>query len=386
MKPFCTIGLFIISLFTLPVYAQDSADKVHKLSINGYVKSLQALTFNKDFSDFLSANLIHNRINLKWKPSVTVTAAAEFRNRLFWGEEVKNTPGFTAMLRNPNEVLDLSKVWIDNKGLVLHTSIERLWAEYRQQKWNVRIGRQRINWGIATNWNPNDIFNTYNFLDFDYEERAGSDAVKIQYSFTDFSHIELASNLSVEKNKRVVAAKYFLNRSGYDMQALAGLYHDKLTLGTGWAGSIGNAGFKGEAQLFFNGKDSGISFSGVMEADYVFEKGWYINGAVLYSSQGMTRPVSGWTKFEFSPSPEKLMPAMWNVGFTGAKEITPLFSARLSTVFSPKVNLLILLPSLSYSLTEDLGADLVWQSFFGEADTGFRGISHRAFLRMKWSF
>ncbi|MBL7745260.1 MAG: hypothetical protein JNN00_17430 [Chitinophagaceae bacterium] len=386
MKPFCIIVLLITGLFNLPVPAQDSTGKVHKLSVNGYIKSMQSLTFDKDFSDLISGNIIHNRINLKWKPSGSITAVAEFRNRLFWGEEVKNTAGFTAMLTGPNDVLDMSKVWIDNKGLVLHTNTERLWAEYRQQKWNIRVGRQRINWGIATNWNPNDIFNTYNFLDFDYEERPGSDAAKVQYSFTDFSHIEVASDFSGKRSKTVMAAKYFLNRVGYDMQLLAGLYHGKFTLGAGWAGNIGNAGFKGESQIFLNGKDSGVSFNYVMEVDYVFEKGWYINGAVLYSGEGMNRPATGWTSFDFSPSPKRLMPTRWNVVFTGAKEITPLFSIRLSAVYSPKVNLVILLPSCSYSLTEDLGMDIIWQSFFTELNRQFQGINHRAFLRIKWNF
>lgn len=378
--------LSLIALFSLRLTAQDSTEKENKFTINGYIKNLQTLTFNKEFSDLISGNLLHNRVNLKWKPSATITATAEFRNRLLWGEELRNTPGFVNMLRNQNEVLDMSKVWVDNKGLLLHTNVERLWAEYRRSKWNIRLGRQRINWGIATNWNPNDIFNTYNFLDFDYEERSGSDAIKGQYSFTDFSNIEIASNLSGQKNKTVLAAKYFLNRFGYDMQLLTGFYHDKFTIGTGWAGSIGNAGFKGEAQLFVSGKDSGTSFNCILEADYVFEKGLYINGAILCSSEGIRKPVTDWTKIEFSPSPVKLMPARWNIVFSGAKEITPLFSARFSTVYSPKVNLLIVLPSFSYSLTEDLDTDIVWQSFFAELDQHFEAVSHRCFLRIKWSF
>ena len=55
--------------------------------------------------------------------------------------------------------------------------------DYRDNKINFRIGRQRINWGTTTIWNPNDIFNAYNFLDFDYEERPGMDGGKFQYIF-----------------------------------------------------------------------------------------------------------------------------------------------------------------------------------------------------------
>jgi hypothetical protein len=299
---------------------------------------------------------------------------------------MRSIPDFKNLLRNTNEVLNLSKIWIDNRNLLLHTNIERLWFEYRKEKWNIRLGRQRINWGIATTWNPNDIFNTYNFLDFDYEERSGSDAVKAQYSFTDFSNIEIAASPSDKKDKTVIAAKYFLNKWSYDMQLLAGIYQGKITAGIGWAGSIGDAGFKGEGQLFINGKDSGTSFNGTIESDYVFDNGWYLSGALLYCSKGLANTVNDWSKIDFSPSPIKLMPTRWNIVFTGTKEFSPLLSGRMSFVYSPKVNLFILLPSFSYSLTDNFTADLVWQSFFTELNSRFEAVNHRCFLRIKWNF
>jgi hypothetical protein len=387
MKPVLKIRLLLLlPVFNSCLFAQDSVQKANKLTVNGYIKNLQTLNFNKDFKELITGNLLHNRINLKWKPSPTITAAAEFRSRIFWGEEVSEIPGFKYLLRNDNEVLDMSKIWMERKNFLFHTNIERLWLEYRKQKWNIRVGRQRINWGITTTWNPNDIFNTYNFLDFDYEERAGSDAVKAQYLFNDFSNIEIAASPSDKKDKTVAAIKYFLNKWGYDLQWLAGVYRDRVTTGIGWAGNIGDAGFKGEGQLFFNGKDSAAYFNCTVESDYVFNNGWYINGAFLYNSKGLTSSVSDWSKIDFSPSPLKLMPARWNIVLTNTKEFTPLLSARISLVYSPKINLVILLPSFSYSLAENFTADLVWQSFFAELDKSFEAVSHRCFLRVKWNF
>lgn len=34
-------------------------------------------------------------------------------------------------------------------------------------------------------WNPNDWFNTYNYFDFDYEERPGTDAIRVRVYFKD---------------------------------------------------------------------------------------------------------------------------------------------------------------------------------------------------------
>ncbi|MFN8690052.1 MAG: hypothetical protein ACK5XL_08630, partial [Cyclobacteriaceae bacterium] len=130
---------------------------------------------NNDFSQLITGNLIHNRLNFRFKPVKGFTAAMEMRNRFFWGEEVKLTPDFPAGLKYSSEWADLSVAWVETESMVLYTNIDRLWMEYASDVWNVRIGRQRINWGITTTWNPNDLFNTYNFLDFDYEERPSAD-------------------------------------------------------------------------------------------------------------------------------------------------------------------------------------------------------------------
>ncbi|MBL0358240.1 MAG: hypothetical protein IPP72_15825 [Chitinophagaceae bacterium] len=71
------------------------------------------------------------------------------RIALFWGEEIRYTPGLAMQLRNENEMLNLQKIWIEKPGLLLHTNVERLYADWRRGEWNVRLG-QRINWGITT--------------------------------------------------------------------------------------------------------------------------------------------------------------------------------------------------------------------------------------------
>ena len=156
MKPL--LQIFIFFNFVIPVYSQDTSASPKKIIINGYIKDLQTLTFNKNFKDLVSGNLIHNRFNIKWKPSEKITIAAEFRNRFFWGEEVKQTPDFSSQIKNENEKVNLQVIWIDNGSMVLHTNTERLYFDYRDEKINFRVGRQRINWGLTTTWNPNDIF------------------------------------------------------------------------------------------------------------------------------------------------------------------------------------------------------------------------------------
>lgn len=384
MKKF--LPIFFALLTVILSKAQDSAGLPKKIIINGYVKNLETLTFNKDFKDIISGNLVHNRINLKWKPSGKITAAVEFRNRLFWGEEVKLTPGYASLLRNENEMVNLQKAWIQNKSLVVHTNVERLYVEYNDDKLNVRIGRQRINWGMNTTWNPNDIFNTYNFLDFDFEERPAVDGAKFRYIFGNFFQIEAAYSHAGKKGRDAAALQFYLNKWGYDMQFISGLYNRHITLGTGWAGSIKDAGFKGEIQYFFANKDSTDHLNLSLEGDYMFKKGWYMNLGLLYNDHGLNEPVNNWETINLKLSPENLMPTKWNMIISGAKELTPLLSANMSVLYAPGTQLLIFFPSLQYNIAANLDVTLVWQSYFAELKNVFGAVNHRCFLRIKWSF
>ncbi len=380
------LSILLSLQIVLFINAQDTTDLPKKLTISGYVKDLQKLNFDKNFKELVTGNLIHNRLNIKWKPSERVTAATEFRNRLYWGEEVRLTPGFASLLRNDNEKVNLQKAWIKSKSLVLHTNVERLYFDYQDTELNICIGRQRINWGLTTTWNPNDIFNVYNFLDFDYEERPGVDGGKAQYIFSNSFKAELAYAHTGEKNGDVAALKYAFNKWNYDMQFITGWYNSHPTLGAGWAGYIADAGFKGEAQYFFGSKDSTDHFNMSLEGDYMFKKGWYVNVGLLYNNHGLDKPLHNWDTINLKLSPVNLMPTKWNVMITTAKEFTPLLSGNMSVLYAPGTNLFILFPSLQYNIAANLDVNLVWQSFFAELGNQFGAVNHQCFLRMKWSF
>ena len=366
--------------------AQDSTAFPRKFTINGYIKTLQTLNFNKDFSDLVSDNLLHNRINLKWQPSSKVSYVLEFRNRMFWGEEVKITPGFASLLKNENEKLNLQKVWIDQKSLVLLSNIERMYSDFKVNKLNVRIGRQRINWGMTTTWNPNDLFNSYNFLDFDYEERSGVDGGIINYFHNDQFNTELAFAKTGMENGDIVALKYNLNKWNYDFQLITGWYNQHATLGTGWAGSIKDAGFKGEFQYYFTDKESTGHLNLSMEGDYMFKNDWYINLGLLLNSRGLDQPITDLNALNIKISPENLMPSQWNFMLTIAKELYPLFTSNVSLIYAPGTNQLIIYPTFQYNLAANLDVNLIWQSYFAELNGSFQAINHQCFLRLKLSY
>ncbi|MEO0470493.1 MAG: hypothetical protein AAF206_12785, partial [Bacteroidota bacterium] len=225
----------------------QSNEEPSKFAAYGYVKYLQTSvmgTFPQllnvngqlalvDTFGILTNNLVHNRLNFRYYPSDKWTLALETRNRLFFGEQSRD-PSFADQIDQYNGLVDLSVRWAENNGFLLHSVIDRAYVKYAHEKWDIRVGRQRINWGINLAWNPNDLFNAYNFFDFDYEERPGNDAIRVQYFPGPLSNIDVAFAPSDTFSQSIGALRYGFNLKGYDLQVLTGYFQGDLSFGGGW--------------------------------------------------------------------------------------------------------------------------------------------------------
>lgn len=377
--------LLLLSFTSLFANNSDSLNRLKSISFTGYVKGLIIFNLDNHFKNTATDELIHQRLNFRWQPNKNIKAVAEFRNRIFAGNRVKTTKNFSGILKSPSEQWNLESIWFETNEVVIHTNTERFYLESVRQSWNFRAGRQRINWGMATTWNPNDLFNAWNFLDFDYEERAGADALNLKFSGAGLS--EFSAVYAFSANQRDVAAlRYFFNHNRFDFQIITGFYRGQFNSGAGWAGHIGESGFKGEVQYYYRTKNEGSHFNLTSEIDHLLGKGWYISSGLLFNSLGQSRPVQKVGEINLNLSVDNLMPGRWSIFLSARKEINPLSAGNLNFVFSPGLNLMILIGTLSYNLLRDIDADLIWQSFFAETGSKFQNVNHLGFVRLRWSF
>ncbi len=378
--------LFFTLLFIIKPQAQDTSIATKSNTIlRGFVTGLGYVRFSGNLKQSDLTQLLHNRIILDAQFSKGFTLRLDLRNRIYHGNDVRSIPSFPKMLRNTNEGFDLQKAWISSESLVAHTNIDRFCIDKEMGRWNLRLGRQRINWGLTTLWNPNDVFNSYNFLDFDYEERPGVDAIKVSYASIDLSEFDLAA-AKLSGNQYAFATRYFFNRKGYDIQFNLGTYRGRPSAGWGCAGGLGDQGFKCEIQYFFKEHDHPGVLNAVVELDRILKKERFILFAFMYNSNGRVRAVNDPLEINFQATPEQMMPGRWNLSGMFSKKWTPLFSGSVSMVYAPGIDLLILLPRLSYSLTENIASDLLIQSFSLRYFNRFAAWQHIPFLRVKYNF
>jgi len=379
--------LFI--LFIVLAGSQLRAQQTHKFTATGFLEYLNT-TWAPEHTTWTNLSNVYNRIDLHWYPVKSLEFSAGIRNNFNFGPMMAGYyPYYADALLKDYGWLNMTFNLAKDSSYLLYTNIDRLNMKWTLKKFELTIGRQRINWGINMVWNPNDIFNTYNYFDFDYVERPGSDAVLLQYYTGDFSSLQLAAKLN-HNNQLTAALMYKLNVDNYDLQFLGGVMEKDLVVGMGWAGQIKGVGFTGEASYFRN-LDQFADTSGQLvasvSANYTFPNQLFVNGSFIYNSAGTTGPAGQGAFFLLgNVSPKTLTLSRFDLFGELSYPVTPLIKADISLIYNPNDKSAFAGPSLDLSLTENLELYVMGQLFFGKPQTEFGNYGQMYYLRLKWSF
>ena len=387
MKKIILLSILIFLIINLFAQKKEKPWVKDHLRLTGYIKYMNMLSFTD--GDHLSTdNLMHNRINLKAYLSNPLTFNASMRNRIFYGDMLKGFPNYPDLIDAGQDMIDLSFFPFKEDMIFMHSTFDRLNFNYSSGYWDITIGRQRINWGINTVWNPNDLFNTNNFLDFDYEEKPGADAVRVQYFTGDMSSLELAyhPNKDFESDKSVMAALYKFNFKSFDMQVLAAKYYTDYSFGMGFAGNIKNAGVKGEVN-YFKSKEEGIenAFVSSVSLDYGFKNGLYWMSSALYNGGYRDDTnLNFFSLFSNQLSARNLFPSKYAFFTQLSGNWGPAWAWNIGGMYGTDNRLVILMPSLAYSMTDNWEINLTSQLLFSELPQMEQ--QNLIYLRFRYSF
>jgi hypothetical protein len=382
IRNFIKIFLFLTISATLAAQEKPGA-----ITVNGYLSTMQSAMFDSLSGPFINDNLIHNRLNFKGYINKNLTFAVELRNRLFTGDMVSAGSAYSELIGRDQGWTDLSWNIVNEQSFFLNTTIDRLWIDYNKGKFQARLGRQRINWGQTLVWNPNDIFNAYSFFDFDYVERPGSDAVRLQYYPNFSSSIEFAVKADY-KNDITAAALYRFNKWGYDIQFLAGYVNSEdIVLGAGWSGAIGSVSFRGEGSWFEPVEEWLVSAGNIILTagfDKVFKNNSIAQVQFMYCNNPLL--LSNFNIFyEGNLSAKDLAFSKFSAFGQFSYPLTPLLNAGISGMWFPDLDGYFAGPSLDYSVAENIDFSLFWQHFKSDID-GEKTRINIAYLRVKFSF
>lgn len=386
--------ILLYFLFTNSISAQDLEPS--KFDFKGYLKYLTSVNFQDVEDVWITDQLLHNRLEFRYYPNDKWKVDLEMRNRLFFGQQVTllnslDSINYPAFIQDDGGFFDLSYNWATGASYILNTTIDRFYVDFASGNWQVRAGRHRINWGQNLVWNPNDVFNAYSYFDFDYEERPGTDAVRVQY-FTGFtSAAEFVYQLGDNIDDMSFMGLYKFSKWNYDIQFLAGKVKRDIVVGTGWSGDIKGGGFRGEI-TYFHDKDSIGESEGQLVAsvsgDYTFPNSLYLHASVIYNSKGSTGKIGILNPAILLRETSAKFLTLSRMDLFGqvSYQISPLWRGDFASIINPFDGSFFIGPGAGYSLSDNMELLLFGQLFVGEAGTEFGGIGKLFYFRYKWAF
>lgn len=391
MKSFRFVICFITVLMCFSLQGGFSQEK--KMTLSGYVKDM-LLYFRPSTkypgldNDFYYSNVVHNRLKFRWYPNGHLTFGIEVRNRLLSGSMISDLPFYKTTIDFDPGYFNLSKVVVSKNSWFLHSFVDRAWMEYASGNWQITFGRQRVNWGMNLVWNPNDLFNTFSYFDFDYEERPGCDALRIKYFTNATSSAELVLKAGHTTDEHTFAGLYRFLAWNYDFQFLAGQSGPDYVSGFGWSGDIKGGGFRGEVSWFIprlNKPQNSESVVASVSGDYTFRNNLYVQGGILFNSQD-TALSKGLSLFDTNLSVKNMSHSKYALLLQTSYPITPLFSASAASIINADDGSFYIGPTLTWSISNNLELSLIGQLFFGENKTEYGDTGKAASARLKWAF
>lgn len=390
----------LLLLIVLPLIKTSA--QLSPFEFNGYTKYLFSTSKIPRIDDRLNDNLIHLRFNSRWYATQSLTAAVELRFRVFYGESVETIPFYKELIQTEHDFAELDAfLWESEKSLG-YFELDRIWLDYYKNNIQVTLGRQRVAWGTCWVWNPTDLFNPLDVLNFDYEELPATDAIRAQYYTGAVTKIDVAYKPAKDPNNQILAGLWSLNNWDYDFNFIAGMRYKRWLGGFSWVGDILDAGFRGEILVSQSPEEPDTNYiyqlinqssllswnspivSAALSGDYTFPNTFYIHTEILYNNLGKTENT-----FLFQQEANELgllTSARWSLYQEFAYDITPLFRGTLFGIFNPDDKSFVIVPSISYSIITNLDLYLISMFYEGDPLTEYGEYGTSFYARIKYSF
>jgi hypothetical protein len=364
---------------------------VRAQELSGYLSGMPAIIVQQPGGEAWNLSQLHNRLNFDWRPAGAWRLEAAMRTRFLWGSEAMVQP---------------EGIGFDAGNVGLSWNMDRLSVTFERGKWQMKLGRQRINWGQTFVWNPNDLFNQYSFFDFDYPERAGCDALRVTCFHSGTASSELAASLNAD-GRLTAALLHHWNWRNFDWQLISGFHtpvskapvtgvgepaETDLVLGGAWTGDFGGLNFRGEMSFFRPLKrfsDTAITVAASIGADYLFSNSLMLQAEVLYNNAGDGLSGDGLLSLYAAPlSARKLSVCSWNLFGQASYPVTSRLNVSLSGMSFVDINAAYAGLSADYSLLENLDMSCIVQFFASAAGSNRQSDMQiwLGFARLKYSF
>ncbi len=318
-----------------------------KLGLKGYYKNLALISKTVDNDRyFLDLNRFRLDLTGNWKETFVLKIIYDQEGLL--GSYLRTNEFQRIKSFEKHDLLDLDWELVDRKDFYWHHYLYRAYLQFQSEKFNFSMGRQRIAWGTGKFWNPTDIFNPFNPIQVERDERMGVDSIDAEFFIKPMTGINLVYTPQDSSSRSKGALKFKTTYKDLDFSLLGGKSLKDKVVGGDFATTIFDGGFRGETIYYFaHRRKNYLQF--ILNYDYTFKNSFYFLVEYLYNSG----PLS---KSEFLQLIDRGNSTLTKhlIGLNLGYDITPLFRGDLNLIYGPERNGVFIHPKLRYSLKQNI--------------------------------
>lgn len=136
---------------------------------------------------------------------------------------------------------DLEDVIVRREHAEWRQLLYRGYLQLESKHLELRVGRQRIPWGVGRLWNPIDRFNAVGPLAIEPDQSPGVDAAKARWIFDGFTYLEAIYAAGHRGEDRMVAGRGQAVVRDVDVGVVGGVFEEAPTLGFDLSSNLGDA-------------------------------------------------------------------------------------------------------------------------------------------------
>lgn len=334
--------LMMVTLFSSPS---------HAIELSGQYKNL-LLTSETIIGPSESYVLDINRLRLgltdRWQ---NIKFELIYDNELQFGSYLDSLQFRQFVERDDLRYWKLQGNSVDKNDVYGTHQLYRGTVQLTKNEFDLRIGRQQINWASALIWNPLDKFNPLNPLQLERDERQGVDAILLDYNIQELSRLSLVYSRQENPSDQSAAVRFKSNQYDIDYSLIAGAFLNEDKFGFGLASQMGFIGLRAEfvwSDPKGNAKNNERYVETVISADYTNQIGIKFVLEGYFNGDGVTDT----SQYQFSQilAGEKLGLAKHYLGGIISKELTPILELELLAISNLDDHSRFISPTLKYDL------------------------------------
>jgi hypothetical protein len=270
--------------------ASSGASAQWEPGFSGYVVTMPAyLRLNPDIaaSSGLDQDQLANVTRLRLRPSLSFPwdALLEVEYEMSGLIQSTDQPLLVEQRDIGRQVFDLRWTIAESDHYAVIHFIDRLVYRQRLPAGELAVGRQRISWGTGRIWNPTDLFNPINPVNFAKIEKDGADAVSAKLFLGTLSDVQAVWNPAGNAPANY-GARFRSHVETFDFSLLGGYFDSSPVAGFDMAGDLGESGVR--AEFLYSGlftSDAEQYAKLIVGADHQFTPEFY--GLVEYHFNGL---------------------------------------------------------------------------------------------------